>query len=124
MEGLIETYQQLLSSKADANPGVTLANFFSDLYNIPKGYENVAMFSKLIKLYGKQRTFEAMIEFFENGADPSRPFGLLSYICKKKLEAQRTNIVSLNATVTDVEEKITKLTTMKKKIKIRSPFDE
>lgn len=121
MEGTANIYYERLFAEG-ANKGAVMAKFFSELFEIQLSPQNIIMFSKLIKLYGAENVFFATLSSYETGADPSKIYGLLAYICKKKLTEQKdkANSVSLEKYVEEYNNKTNRTT----KLKIRSPFDD
>lgn len=123
MEGAVEFYYEKLIKEEDKTPGITLAKFFGELFSIPISSKTIVMYNKLVKLYGRKLAFEATLESFESGANPENLYGLLSYICKKKIEKDMANrYLSLEELAGNITEKVD--IAQNRKLKIRNPFDD
>jgi hypothetical protein len=120
-EGLADSYFEKLNS--DTNPGATLAKFYSELFNLTYGVKTVVMFNRLVKLYGKTNVFFSILEIGDT-ADHTNIYGLINYICKKRLEksSSSTPVDLLEDTVIASEKKVKKA--LKTTLIIRNPFDE
>jgi hypothetical protein len=122
MEGLVDIYYKKLQE--EQNPGLILTRFYCELFGLPFAPSLIAKLNKLIKLYGKQALFFAILDISNNdNIDHTTSYGLLAYICKKRFEHSiNTNTKDLSSIVDLQADKIEKL--KKETIEIRSPFDE
>jgi hypothetical protein len=93
MENIADLFYEKLE-KAD-RPGNILAKFYEGIFDKPTSVQNIVMFNKLIKVYGKYIPFFAILDLYGFEGEVTTPYGLLSYYCKKRLE-QKTAIVVLN----------------------------
>jgi hypothetical protein len=121
-ENIVDAYLDRIT-KAD-KPGYFLAEFFCTLYGIKSiPQEFILFFARMNKLYGRKRVFMAVCDTADvNNFEPNKPFGLLTYFIKRRLENDiPTTIEYINTKAN--ENRIEKLKNRKKKLKIRNPFD-
>jgi len=95
MENIADLYYEKLSK--DDRPGNILAKFYEVTFDVPYSIQNIVMFNKLVRIYGKYIPFFAILDLFsyEGVEIKTNMFGLLSYYCKKRME-QKTEMVVLN----------------------------
>jgi hypothetical protein len=95
MENIADLYYEKLE-KTD-RPGNVLARFYEGIFDKPFSVQDVIMFNKLLKVYGKYVPFFAVLDLFsyEKAEIKENMFGLLSYYCKRRME-QKMAIVVLN----------------------------
>lgn len=121
-ENIVDAYLDRIS-KSD-RPGYTLAEFFCRVYgieSIPKEY--ILFFSRMNNLYGRHRVFMAICDTADmNDFNPEKPFGLITYFIKKRVENSLPATVEYLNTRAN-QERIEKLRNRKRKLKIRNPFD-
>lgn len=108
MENISDLYYEKLS-KTD-KPGAILAKFYEGIFDKPYSVQNIIMFNKLIKVYGKYIPFFAILDLFsyEKVEITDNMFGILSYYCKKRLE-QKTEIIVLNDAYKDLDTTVKKI---------------
>lgn len=80
-----EAYTRLTNDKQNAPKILTV--FFCDLFSVPFSPDRLIMFSKLVKLYGADIVFNAIIDLYgSTSLDPNgNLFSLFNYICKNYL---------------------------------------
>jgi hypothetical protein len=95
MENTADFYYEKLG--ATDKPGSVLAKFYEELFSRAYSVQDIIMFNKLIKVYGKYIPYFAILDLFsyEKAEISDNMFGLLAYYCKKRLE-QKTDIAVLN----------------------------
>lgn len=77
-------YEELQETKT---PGNVIARFFWEIFSKEPDKNDIIKFNKLIKLYGRDNVFSAVIDIATSETvDLSRYYGLLLYILKQKLE--------------------------------------
>jgi len=100
MENIAEFYYEKLGSTD--RPGNVLAQFFCSVFDFSVTRKEIILFNKLVKLYGRYVPYFAVLDLYSyEGADPSNPYGLLSYYCKRRLEQK-----SYSAVVNDAFRKL------------------
>jgi hypothetical protein len=95
MENIADLYYEKLSTTD--RPGNILTSFYEDIFSRPHSIQNIILFNKLVKVYGKYIPYFAILDLFsyEKAEVGDSPFGLLSYYCKKRME-QKTEFVVLS----------------------------
>lgn len=125
-ENLIDFYYTTLHK--EKNPGLHLARFFWELLSIEPNKGDISIFNKLIKIYGRDRVFYALIDLAEApNLDINKYYGLLVWFIKRNIE-QKEKIDGMNSYI-DLNEEIKKLrkqlTELKKEVyTVTSPFEE
>jgi hypothetical protein len=121
MEEIVKHYYGRLQD--ETNPAYLLGKFYCEAFEIQFTMNYVKMLAKLIRMYGRLRVFNAILDLAGNrDLDHTNTYGLLNYMCKKSLEKEVTPITNLSNLIKEHEEKIEK--TKNTKLRIRSPFDE
>lgn len=119
LENIADLYYEKLSN--DPRSGNILAKFFEDLFSRPYSTQNIVMFNKLVKVYGKYIPFFAILDMYSyENAEVENPYGLLSYYCKKRLE-QKTALVVFNDAYKNLDAYADKLTARIDAIKENPP---
>lgn len=95
MENIADLYYEKLGKTE--KPGNILATFYEGIFDKPHSIQNIIMFNKLIRVYGKYIPYFAILDLFsyEKAEVGDNMFGLLSYYCKKRME-QKAELVVLN----------------------------
>ncbi len=122
-EGIAVVYLDKLKN-AD-NPGVILAKFYCELFNIKLTPQIISMFNKFNKVYGRNIVYATVLDLTDV-ADLTfdRIYGLISHICKKKLDISTSGIYKpLDKLVEENKRKVNRIKEMLNK-KPRSPFDD
>lgn len=119
MENLADLYYEKLSTSTNA--GLTLAQFYCELFSITITKAEVILFNRLLKLFGRYTVYFAILDLYGyEEANLDNVYGLLSYYCKKRVEAKNGPVltqdpyVNLNSRI----EKIGKQIESQKKTKI------
>jgi len=125
MENLYDVYFKELQETN--NPGKTLTQFYRNLFDIAdnKYLQNLRMFNKLIKLYGKEVLFYCIVEMYDiDDLNHENIYPLISYIAKRIADkkAEKYKEISLIDKINDLSKSIEKL--KHREFSIRSPFDE
>jgi hypothetical protein len=85
-ESLAEMYYDRVIK--EKNPVPVLVAFYLSLYDVPE-LKNVlySYIGKLYKVYGTKLVYFSILDTYDvESFDYTKPFGLLSYFCKKRLE--------------------------------------
>jgi hypothetical protein len=95
MENTADLYYEKLGSTD--KPGGVLAKFYEEIFSRPYSVQDIILFNKLVRVYGKYIPYFAILDLFsyEKAEIGDNMFGLLSYYCKKRLE-QKTEVAVLN----------------------------
>lgn len=89
MDSLADAFYSKLEDSE--NPGNTLANFYSAVFNVPIGVQDIVMFNRLVSIYGKYSVFFSILDLFsfsDANIENNNVHGIISYYCKKRLERQ------------------------------------
>lgn len=117
MDGLYQIYkEQLITSK---NKELVLTQFFCQSLDIDFSDKFVPAFQKLLKMYGEEVVFQAILDIFgAENLDLNRSiYPIMNYFCKKNVE------VRPNELIIDVSKVKTRLMGRGKKVKL-NPFEE
>jgi glycerophosphoryl diester phosphodiesterase len=90
MEGeeLAQFYYQKLVDK-EAQPAVILTQFYSTFYNLEFNPVLVPFFGRMVKLYGRNMTFNALLDLFEfEEVQHDKIHRLIAYLVKKRMEGK------------------------------------
>lgn len=116
-ENIIDLYtDKVMEAK---NPALELNKMYHALFEIPYSHEALWMFTKTVKIYGRQRVLYALIE--ASGMDKvthDKFYGLLQYFLKREYNKAVQPVVELDTT--DVRKLIKK----PNKLKVKELFDE
>lgn len=109
-------YKQLMASK---KPQTILTNLFCELFDLTPDASYFIMFSKLIKLYGREAVFNALLDIYgiEN-LNLNNLYPLFNSICKKYAISQVDVSKNLLDELTEVKKQ------KKKPNKIGDPFGD
>jgi hypothetical protein len=109
-EGLINIYYKKLIIENDSNPGKVIAKFFWELFEITPRTQDIIMFNKLVKLFGREIVFETVIDSFNiSNVDFTKSlYPLYLAIAKRKIETKdaNTQYIDLSEYFKLVKEKI------------------
>lgn len=107
-------YKRLVLTK---NPGYVLNEMYSEIFETQLTDTNTIMFSRLVKLYGRENVFFALLDITNiQGLVHNNLYPLLSAICKRYIVEIGTDY---SPTLSALSKKETK-----RKIKIGDPFGE
>lgn len=101
--------------KTAQNPGVVLAQFYGNLFNLEVGRSEIVLFNKLVKLFGRTSVFFSTLDISRIETPTEFPYGLLFKVCKTKLEKTLeadlalTSMFSLERRITDLEKDIARV---------------
>jgi hypothetical protein len=117
-------YEQLSSTK---NPALALAKFADTLFSRPVNRTDIIMYNRLIAIYGRFTVFFGILDMasmpevdFERGV-----FGLLSFMCKRRLEAKYGIVMLDQKDLNKEAQTIGKLIEKQKKVELEvRPLDE
>lgn len=121
-EGIIFQYKKLVEEAT--NPGYIITMFYSALFNITTDNSTIGMFSKLVKVYGREVVFYAVLDMTDmENLDHSSIIRLLSYFCKKRISQDP------QSKYTDLSKELDRLKVIETKVrekplKIKDPFRE
>jgi hypothetical protein len=109
MEGIITSYQSRLAS--DNNPGLLLTRFYLEAHQLPssslQGF--IPIINKLVRLYGRNIVFYAIVTTTDMEVDHKNAYRLLSYLCKKQVQESESETVSLSDTIKKLSSRIEKV---------------
>lgn len=94
-EGIAELFYEKL--RVSANPGVTLAQFYSALTGKEIGRSEIIKLNILVRTFGKSYAFFSIIDACRKEDLTDFPYGLLYKICKDRLENSIESDATLNA---------------------------
>jgi hypothetical protein len=122
MEGLAEIYIKKLES--EKNPGGILARFFSELFEVSVDRGDYILFNKLVKAYGKDEVFKAVLNVYDMGSlDLSRGYyPILAYFCKKSLDDKNTIVDRKLIDTNIISSKLEKI--KRERWTYKNPFEE
>lgn len=83
MEKALKTKELLY--KTDSPKHIILTKFFTDLFNLPDSQEYYVLFNKLVKLFGPEIVFNAIIDVYgmENINLKTNLYPLFVSVCKR-----------------------------------------
>jgi hypothetical protein len=89
-EGLVNIYFKRLIVDNEPNPGKILSQFFWELFEVAPKVQDIILFNKLIKLFGREIVFEVVIDSFNiNGIDTDKSlYPLFLSMAKRKYESR------------------------------------
>lgn len=118
MENLFDYY---LNELKDAkHPGYVLAKMYCEIFEIQFNKMYVSRFSSLVKIYGRDSVFKALINISLNRElNHDNISGLIAFICKKERE-EKPIVNDLTNEILAREELIKAM----KPLELRNPFDE
>lgn len=120
MENIAEEFYAKLTD--NNNPGLLLATFFSIMFNEDLKVDNIKLFNRLIKIYGRESVFFSILDCTGvRDFTVNDPFGIISYFCKKRLQNKKDAEKILD--VSKIEKDIDKLKKMKRRKKLENPFE-
>jgi hypothetical protein len=106
MENIADLYYEKLE-KAES-PGKLLAKFYEGICDKPGSIQNIVLFNKLVKVYGKYIPFFAILDLYSFDGEVTSPYGLLSFYCKRRME-QKMAVVVLNDAYKPLDGNINKI---------------
>jgi hypothetical protein len=114
-QGLFELYREKLT--LESNPGVILARFYCSLYDFNITQDQIKVFNKLLKEFGKENVFYSISDMFTmQNVTHSNIYPLLKYMCKQRVLKTQDIQVPLTSTI---EERVKKLEKARnKKLKV------
>lgn len=121
MENSSEFYYSKL--KSHEKPGVWLATFYCQLYNIDITRSEIMLFNRLLKMFDRFLIFNSIMDMF--GSKPERiedPYSYLFAICQRRFETVYTDSTlqsrrSLDKYIEAIDEEIER----NKKVKLKIP---
>jgi len=107
-EGLINIYLKKIITDNEPNPGKILAKFFWELFEIAPRTQDIIMFNKLVKLFGREIVFETVVDSYNiDGIDFSKSlYPLFLAIAKRKIGNDTTTSNDLSEYFKSVKEKV------------------
>ncbi len=124
MENLYDHYKEELK-RTDIQPGYLLARMYCEVFELPYNKIHTSRFSQLVKLYGKEAVFNAVIEIsFNRELTHDNIVGLISYICKKNKEKVLVNKSGSTDLSDLVKLRLEKIKNIQPVLEVRNPFDE
>lgn len=112
-ENLTEIFFSKL--KTSTNSGVVLAQFYSAIIGTEIGRSEIIKLNRLVKLFGRNSVFFAIVDIARKEDFTELPYGLLYKICKDKLElstnvdAELSSMVSLDKAINEMNKEISKV---------------
>lgn len=71
------------------NPVSYLVGFFCALFSVEVTKDMYMMFAKLYRVYGREIVYFSILDCFDiDSIDASKPYGILVYFCKKRLQTK------------------------------------
>jgi hypothetical protein len=120
MESIVDKYLQLLEESTDK--GLVLSRMFSEITGMPNTTQSIVSFRKLNKIYGSKRLLNAVLDVvLSENANLDKIYGLLSYLCKKQLSKETSNVILLDNNTAKMEKY---LSHGNRKLEVKSPFNE
>lgn len=120
-ENLSQTYLDDLNKTE--TPDSVLMEFFVRAFEVTPTVNMRIMFRRLIKMYGRQAVFMAILDVYDmQVADATKPYGILAYFIKKRIESKTTPIEYLTAE--DMDKRIAKIKRGFKKMDLTNPIEE
>lgn len=115
-EGIAIKYYEFLNENSKVNVGVILSRMSKELLGTTHSKNNIAMFGKLNKVYGRMLIYFILLDLVDwsNLNTDSTLYPVINYMAKKKLKElseEGTIIINLNK----VSEEISKEIKRKKK---------
>lgn len=120
-DGLVFVYLDKLQ-KAEKGYGNILADFYCDIHILPSAFKPklIPEMNRLIRLFGKMPVFYAILDTGSSvDMKHDKPFGLLFYICKKRMQEKQTANNDLSVEINRIKDKLEK----HRKLKIKEPND-
>ncbi len=93
-ENLATIYHEKINTEEDA--GKILAQFYWALFEKQYNTKEVILFRKLVKLYGKETAFTAILDLYSMPSFDGKPDNLLFYFCKKNFQTESPPTVYFN----------------------------
>jgi hypothetical protein len=110
-ENLIDTYYDVVMT--EPNPGSNITKFYCSLFEQKFDVKLLKMFSKLVKIYGREIVFSSVIDmFYMDDVNLGNIFPLVRYFCNKKSNANlNTNrqVKDLSVILNDIIDRVSKV---------------
>jgi hypothetical protein len=111
----------------ESNPAVVLTQFYSTFYE--KGFDNklIPFFGRMVKLYGRNMTFNALLDLFEvEEVNHDTIHRFIAYLVKKRMESKFSiqETVDLTADMKDQLKELKKASKAKQIQGVKNPFDD
>ena len=111
-ENISEIYYEKLGTTT--NPARDLTAFYGSIFEREVGRTEIILFNRLLKLYGRFTVFFAVLDMTSmDNVNFDKPFPLLAYFCKKRLESKNgsimTDLLYLDNEVSKLERQIEKM---------------
>jgi hypothetical protein len=97
-ENIVGFYYDRLTKES---PGPVLVDFYRSTFELPYDKTLYGTMSRLVKLFGREAVFYSILDLAGKELDHTNIFGLLRYICTRKLEEKlsKASYVDLSAFV-------------------------
>lgn len=123
VENIANYYLEQLKNNVD--PAITLAKFYWELFSKSPESKDIVMFKKLVRVYGRDDVYMSILDLTSvKDLNLDSPYGIFNYICKSKVEKRLKGVSEPDYTLEKRAEELKKELNKRKRIEIRSPFNE
>lgn len=104
-ENLFDNFWERIETSS--SPGKDLAKMYWELLLVSPNLNDIIMFNKFVKIYGRKRVFDSIIDItFVDNLDTKNIFGLIRYFIEKKLDKNSSEIVDLAEIVSEIKKQL------------------